>query len=283
MDALHQHVSSPYINEIELQPPSPTSAQPSLSPHQSPFDSFDFNPLGSPPFPHTPSYNGSYNNSPYSGHSELSFSGENESFGLFDDEPTGITIQDYDPSEYDPHHTSSLLMFNESDYMTSYDNSQVSVAVTSVPDHRPSYDYSSPSSNGGGDSGGENERRSRASSVSSNHHLSPSPRLEVAHNFENMRFDSPNWGTTPLPNDRSLSPLPNKPQSPPRLVMPDSSSSSGSPYPQPPIINAPEGDGGLMAGPRLHIVPATPVSGGGVTSQAVPFQTRLGTLQQGES
>ncbi|KIM84929.1 hypothetical protein PILCRDRAFT_66942 [Piloderma croceum F 1598] len=54
-------------------------------------------------------------------------------------------------------------------------------------------------------------------------------------------------------------------------------------YPQsPPVINAPDGDGGLMGeGPQLHIVPATPVSGGGGASQPAPFQTSLDTLHQG--
>lgn len=49
------------------------------------------------------------------------------------------------------------------------------------------------------------------------------------------------------------------------------------------MINAPEGDGGFVSsGPQLHIVPATPVSGGGAASQAVPFQSTLETLHQGK-
>ncbi|KIK94808.1 hypothetical protein PAXRUDRAFT_142114 [Paxillus rubicundulus Ve08.2h10] len=52
---------------------------------------------------------------------------------------------------------------------------------------------------------------------------------------------------------------------------------------EPPMINAPEGDGGFVSsGPQLHIVPATPVSGGGAASQAVPFQSTLKTLHQGK-
>ncbi|KAJ7889339.1 hypothetical protein B0H14DRAFT_2561838 [Mycena olivaceomarginata] len=45
--------------------------------------------LGSPPFPHTPSSNGSYHNSRHSNHSKLSFSTDptQDSFALFDDEP----------------------------------------------------------------------------------------------------------------------------------------------------------------------------------------------------
>lgn len=49
------------------------------------------------------------------------------------------------------------------------------------------------------------------------------------------------------------------------------------------MINAPDGDGGFVSsGPQLHIVPATPVSGGGAASQAVPFQSTLETLHQGK-
>ncbi|KAK7033483.1 calcineurin responsive transcriptional factor [Favolaschia claudopus] len=195
--------------------------------------------LGSPQFPHTPSYNGSYHNSPYSGHSELSFSGGD--LGLFEEE--AAVVPEYDPSEYDPPQSSSLLMFNDTDY-----------SFSSVPvnvDRGTSYDYSSPSSTGSG------EQRSRASSISQ----SGSPRMNVAQAFDNMTFRSPNWGTDPLPRDRPPSP---HPKSPPRLMTA-------------PIINAPEGDG---LGPRLHIVPATPVSGGGAASAAVPFQTSLETLRE---
>ena len=48
-----------------------------------------------------------------------------------------------------------------------------------------------------------------------------------------------------------------------------------------PIINAPHGDDDMMNGPQLHIVPATPVSGGGVGRSNGPFQTTLATLSQG--
>jgi len=42
-------------------------------------------------------------------------------------------------------------------------------------------------------------------------------------------------------------------------------------------------NGGLSAGPRFHIVPATPISGGGADGGAgVPFQQTLATLTQGE-
>ena len=254
------------------------NAQRGISPHNSPFDHFEFNNLQGPAYPHTPSYNGSYHNSPYSGHSELSFGGDGEQFALFDEEPAGLVIhEDYDPSEYDPPSSGGLLMF-DSEFMSGNDT-QVSVAPAQIGYSSPNaFDYSSPSSNGGGEEG---QPRSRASSISSNPHKS-SPRLDVTQGFEKMRFESPNWGTHALPAvDRSISP-PTKPQSPPQLMIPGSP--SGNIYPQsPPTINAPDGDGGLMGeGPQLHIVPATPVSGGGGPSQPVPFQTSLETLHQGK-
>jgi hypothetical protein len=178
-----------------------------------------------------------------------------------------------------------LLMF-DSDFMPGggQSASQVSVSVTPAPVDYSSpnpFDYSPPSSNGGGDSNPDGQPRSRGSSISSNH--ISSPRLDVTQGFEKMRFESPNWGTHALPVDRSISP-PNKPQSPPQLVIPGSPSGNNM-YPQssPPVINAPDGDGGLIGeGPQLHIVPATPVSGGGGASQPVPFQTTLETLHQGK-
>lgn len=284
MDLLNQD-SSPYINDLDFPNTSPASAQHNISPHISPFDQFEFSNLQSSAFPHTPSYNGSYHNSPYSGHSELSFGGDSgEQYSLFDDEPVvNVGVQEeYDPSEYDPPSSGGLLMF-DTDF-----GDQVSVSVTPAPIDYSSpqaYDHSSPSSNGGGDSNNEGQPRSRGSSVSSNHnHIISSPRLDVTQGFENMHFESPHWGTQVLPVDRSLSP-PHKPQSPPQLMIPDSTSPSGNMFPQssPPVINAPDGDGGLMgAGPQLHIVPATPVSGGGGTSQPVPFQSTLETLHQGK-
>lgn len=272
---LHQD-SSPYINDL--------SDFPDAQQHNStsPFDQFDFSNLQSSAFPHTPSYNGSYHNSPFSAHSELSFSGDADQFGLFDEEPAGPAIrEDYDPSEYDPPISSGLLMFPsfmENGGGSGAGDQTAHVSVT------PAFDYSSPSSNGGGDSGPDGQPRSRGSSVSSNPNNN-SPRLDVTQGFENMRFESPNWGTHVLPGaDRSISP-PHKPQSPPQLVIPDSATgSSGNVFgSSPPVINAPDGDGGLMgAGPQLHIVPATPISGGGGTSQPVPFQSSLETLQQGK-
>ncbi|KAF5367183.1 hypothetical protein D9758_003899 [Tetrapyrgos nigripes] len=112
----------------------------------------------------------------------------------------------------------------------------------------------------------ENPIRSRASSLSSNGspqlHLSPSPRMQVAQSLESLSF-------SPQQSAR-------KPNSPPRLLMPDEPEAF-----QPPTINAPEGDNpdGSSSGPRLHIVPATPVSGGGAVSnpgngqEGLPFSS----------
>ncbi|KAJ7875032.1 hypothetical protein B0H13DRAFT_1632890 [Mycena leptocephala] len=86
---------------------------------------------------------------------------------------------------------------------------------------------------------------------------------------------SPDWGTEPWPHATPNSPYIKKPQLPPRLLMPDTGGNPSSNF-APPTINAPEGDG---LGPRLNIVPATPVTSGGAALTAVPF---LETLQ-GES
>ncbi|KAH7884800.1 hypothetical protein F5I97DRAFT_1938161 [Phlebopus sp. FC_14] len=230
----------------------------------SPFDTYEFGHLQSPPFPHTPSYNGSYQNSPFSGHSELSFDPDGpEAFALLGEELNNLAArEDYDPSEYDVPNSGGLLMF-DGEFMSGLDNgsAHVSVSVTPAPldHHSPhSFDYSSPSSND------DARPRSRASSVSSNPILPhSSPHLEVARTFEKLRFESPHWQANQLPGDRAMSP-PRKPQSPPQLLIPDSSPSNR------PI------------GPQLHIVPATPISGGGAASQAVPFQSTLETLHQGK-
>jgi hypothetical protein len=276
MDFLQQDGSA-YLNDADYHSNSPASVQLNVSPHQSPFDTFEFS--VSNQIPHTPSYNGSYQGSPYSAHSELSFDVA-EPFNLFDDQPSDTHLrEDYDPTEYDGPNASTLLMFDNNPYLSSIDDGQVSVSVVPPPvDHLHTFDYSSPSSNGGGDSGAEGEARSRASSISSNPHL-PSPRLDVAHSFEKMGLRTPSWGTSPLPSDRPISP-PDKPQSPPQLLIPDMTSPGPTFAQPPPTINAPAGDGGLMAsGPQLHIVPATPVTGGTGVATATPFQQRL---QQGE-
>ncbi len=146
----------------------------------------------------------------------------------------GSAYSDLDFSD-DPTN-SSLLLYP--DYQSEYNPSDFDHAS-------PQYmmfsntlygDYSSPSSNGGSP------------------HIAPaslqaSPRLEVQQSFENMSFDShsPSWSTDPLPTEAR--------PSPPRLMMPDDEAGY-----QPPSINAPDGDG--AGGPRLQVVPATPVSGG---------------------
>ena len=280
-------LDTPYLTDLDYS--HTPGAQHNISPHQSPFETFEFSNLQGSSFPHTPSYNGSYQNSPFSGHSELSFGGEGEQYSLFDDQAAHINIrEDYDPSEYDPPASSDLLMFGSGDFISGGSGDQqqnhgsVSLAPSQFDYSSPNaLDYSSPSSNGGGDSGPDGQPASRRSSVSSNHNKSP--RLDVTQGFENMRFESPNWGVRRL--DRSLSP-PNKPHSPPTLVIPtDASSPSANVFvgQDPPAINAPDGDGGLMGtGPHLNIVPATPVSGGGGASQPVPFQNTLETLHQGK-
>lgn len=278
MALLHSE-SNHYLNDLDYQSTSPSN-KPLNLPVNSTFD-YEFGHL-SPPFPHTPSYNGSYQNSPYSGHSELSYDPDGpESFGLFHDDGNNVAPHDeYDPSEYDPPNSSGLLMF-QGEFMSELDP-QVSLSVAPAPfDNRSqnSFDHSSPSSNGAGD-----EPRSRASSVSSNPQIPiSSPRLDMAHSFENLHFESPHWRSRGLPGDRALSP-PRKPQSPPQLLIPDSSPATRSLFPQePPMINAPDGDGGFTSsGPQLHVVPATPISGGGAASQAVPFQSTLKTLHQGK-
>lgn len=279
--ALLRSESNPYLNDLDYRSNSPSNKPLNLAAN-SPFESYEFGHL-SPPFPHTPSYNGSYQNSPYSGHSELSYDPDGpEAFGgLFDRDANNVASRDeYDPSEYDPPNSSGLLMF-QSEYIPEVDHNSLSVSRAPF-DNRPpnAFDHSSPSSNGGGD-----EPRSRASSVSSNPQIpTSSPRLDMAHSFENLHFESPHWQLHNLPGDRPMSP-PRKPQSPPQLLIPDSSPATRSLFPQdPPMINAPDGDGGFTSsGPQLHIVPATPISGGGAASQAVPFQSTLKTLHQGST
>jgi transcription factor CRZ1 len=189
---------SPYINDIDLQPPSPTSSQPLNL------------------------YSNDYHNSPYSSHSDLSF-------GADTNHPAGLVLfsdDGYDPSEFDnPNSGSSLLMFDgqaSDDYYNF---------------------YRSPSPSG---SDNNNEAiPSGASSASSNHpHFSPN--LSMAHSFENLSFQSPNWGNEALPSQ-------NKAPSPPRLMIADQQ--------VPIVVNAPEDNNNDM-GPSLNVVPATPIGVG---------------------
>ncbi|KAJ7899144.1 hypothetical protein B0H14DRAFT_3852864 [Mycena olivaceomarginata] len=235
-----------------------------------------------PPSPHTPSYNGSYRNSPHSNRSELSFSADptQDSFALFDDEPQQQARDGYDPTEYDGHQGGGgLLMFNDSDYMSGRGTYVPSLPAGPAPDrHRGSYDYSSPNSTGGGEEQQAHQQRhqsrSRVSSIAFNHQQPQS----TPQAFDNMTFRSPNWGTEPLPlphSPRGASPHMQQQ----RLLMPEDN--SGPSNFDPPTINAPEGDG-LGAGPRLHIVPATHVSGGGAAGGACVPRLQE-TLNRGES
>ncbi|KAG6820082.1 hypothetical protein H0H93_005511 [Arthromyces matolae] len=182
MDDLHSNEGSGYIN-VDLQPPSPRDPQLTL---------YEFNPTGSP----------------FSDHSELSFT----------DHQLGPIFDSYDPTDFDgPHSANSLLMFNEYE----------------------SY-YRSPSPSG---SDNNDDNRSHASSASSTHTTYHSPNMGVAHSFEGLTFSSPHWASEQLP----------KAPSPPRLLI-DQTQQPGI------IINAPED---VNDGPQLHIVPATPITGGG--------------------
>ncbi|KAI0719367.1 hypothetical protein C8T65DRAFT_736701 [Cerioporus squamosus] len=250
------------------------------SPHQSAYDSFDPYPDPVSHFPHTPSYNGSYQNSPYSTYSDLPpIDGTDDSLALFADNPSGITItEEYNPDEYDVPSSGGPLILDER-YMN---GAHVSVSVTP-----PLHDYSSPNAfdhaSPASSNGLEDDGHSHASSNSSYMHPS-SPRPDISQSFQDsLSFHSPAWPAGSLPEDRRSPPM-NKPQSPPQLVIPDTTSPGGASGDSPPIINAPDGDGGLIgSGPTLQIVPATPVSGGGVTAQNVPFQDTLANLQQGGS
>ena len=202
-------MDSPYINEVDVVPPSPQ------------LDSYqDF-----------PAFNDPSYYSPFSNHSELSFIGEHDlDLTVFDD-PAHTLLTDYDPADYDNPTASSLLVYQDNDYM-------------------PPYNYASPSSDN------DDDKPSRASSVS----YSASPRFDVAQSFEAMSFRSPAFPTESLPHSP-------QPLSPPRLFMPD----DHLPDPQPlPKINAPDPDNGL-GGLMLNIVPATPIGGGASAANPVPF------------
>lgn len=276
--------SSPYIQEQhDFDPSSSTSAHFDIPHAESPYfaDSFAYDQeyvQDSGHFPHTPSYNGSYQNSPYSVLSDLPAFDDNngpDALNLFDNEnPSGISItEEYDPADYDGPNAPGLLSFDES-FMSAVDatNPHVSVSITPPAGYdAPSpYDHASPASSTGAEEG----RRSRASSTSS--HMPPNspPLHDFTQNFESMNFESPSWSTSRLPPDRRSPPMQQKAHSPPQLVIPDLSSPSTSTHEEPPTINAPEGDG-MPTGPQLHIVPATPIGGGGGVAQNVPF------LQQG--
>ena len=285
MDVMGSDKGSDFVTNFAFVPPSPPQLESVFD-----YPAFDSAaPITSPPLPHTSSYNGSYY-SPYSQHSELSFSGDDIQLQDFPN-----PMNEYEPLDYDaPNQPASLLMFtNDSDYMSPHFS----------PNNRSTrspFDHSSPSSNTSG--ADENNithlddiRRSRPSSVASNYPspalpsppqptFDPSPRLSA--NFGNMSVHTPTWNTAPLPqispNVNAQSPLPvHKSQSPPRLLMPDDQQQQQ--QQNIPIINAPHGDDDMMDGPQLCIVPATPVSGSGPGRASVPFQTTSSALSQGES
>lgn len=246
------------------------------------FDSFpDINYPPSPQhFPGTPSYNGSYQNSPYSNASELvdfDYKEQPDSLGLFNHNAD----LDYDPSQYDAPSSNGPSLFTFDDgFMTSGDNSHVQLSITPAAEDMASpssgiYDHSSPgSSNGGGESENDYRHHSPASSISSHpRRNNASPHIP----FNDLHVASPYMAGGQLPGgDRTSSPNLSKPPSPPQLVIPES---AGQRPIQTPIINAPAGDGGL-SGPQLHIVPATPVVGGDDPSQSVAYNNN-NYMQQG--
>ncbi|KAF9533969.1 hypothetical protein CPB83DRAFT_417700 [Crepidotus variabilis] len=267
---------SPYITNFDLVPPSPTRSHNLEFDHTSPFEAnFANNALTSPTFPHSPSYNGSYYNSPYSQHSELA---ELDFLTDFPSAPGSGINPEYETSEYDAPNSSgngqgnSLLMFSsDTDYMSppySGGAGDVHRGRAGSP-----FDHGSPGSSAGGDdnNGATHGRHSRASSVASHHnpHLQspspqpqglnyspqpnfhPSPRLDVVNSFGNMSVHTPNWGAQSLPQgghspnvqSQGLPQGSQKPLSPPRLSMPPSMAFE-SESTAVPTINAPdEGDG----------------------------------------
>lgn len=273
----HNIVTSPFLQDsTDFHPSSSASSHYDLPSVDSAFDPYPFDPgygQDVSHFPHTPSYNGS----PYSQYSDLPTFGNSDApdaLNLFnEDNPSGITIsEEYDPAEYDLPGSSSLLTFDDS-YMAAMDGHNPHVSITPPAYDQPSptsYDHASPASSNGLD----DDHLSHGSSGSSYIHPNSPPLADFAANFESMHFESPSWTLSRLgQGDRSSPPM-TGPQSPPQLVIPDIGSPS-TVHDEPPTINAPDGDG-LPAGPQLHIVPATPISGGTGPARTVSF------LQQGE-
>ncbi|KAH9831633.1 uncharacterized protein C8Q71DRAFT_715072 [Rhodofomes roseus] len=237
----------------------------------SPYDAFDFGPTDSH-FPHTPSYNGSYQNSPYSIISDLPSFDDDNALSLFDN-PSGITItEEYDPTQYDIPDSGDLLTLDQG-FMSGEAFPHVSITPAPMFDSKAPasnesgpFEHSSPASS----NGAEDDARSHASSNSSFRQNNGSPHLDFEQNFEGLHFESPAWPNRNLPS----SPPVQKAPSPPQLVIPASPapSSTGLDATSPPTINAPAGDG-MHTGPQLHIVPATPVSGGADGAQPSLFQS----------
>ena len=111
MEVLGSDKGSDLITNFDCLPPSP----PLDSVFDYPNPVFDITPITSPLLPHTSSYNGSYN-SPFSQHSELSFSGDDIRLQDFPG-----PMNEYEPSDFDAPNQPSLLMFTnnyDSEYMS---------------------------------------------------------------------------------------------------------------------------------------------------------------------
>ncbi|TFK69711.1 hypothetical protein BDN72DRAFT_897095 [Pluteus cervinus] len=223
----------------------------------------------------------SYNNSPYSVHSDLSGGYHDNNYGLFPDDLN--QLQDYNP-DYGTE-DSSLLIFDGGDF------NNPSGSMLLLGESNQSFDYPSPASTGGGDSGTDNDPRSRNSSISSpdftnyDHlHAAHSPRA-IANHLESLSVNSPHLGMDNLPSSFSPPFFPQQPKaSPPRLQMPEGSQLGPGLTPAGgntglPTINAPDGDG--LLGPQLHVVPATPITrhdGGNTQGQSLFHQPQVDSL-----
>jgi hypothetical protein len=177
--------------------------------------------------------------------------------------------------QYDVPAQNSLLVFQQ-EYMGDGPNSQI--ALTMVPQADGAYDsvgspynHSSPgSSNGAGaDNVSLGSRRSSVASLNAPGAPGSFGSPDMSHRFQSLAVDA---------NGALLSPT-EKPQSPPRLII-NETSPSGANFPSP-VVRAPDTDS--LGGPALCFVPATPVSGGGAAAPAVPFQPPLDGLHHGES
>lgn len=246
-----------------------------------------------PPYAY-PSHQGSYHNSPYSDFASFD-EGSNDfaDISIHIDQPDvdGLVVEhDYDPADYDAPGDNALY-FDNDDFIPNLS-----------PDLAARYDHSSPASSAG-DGPGQDQlsvlshgQRSRASSVSSNHGVNPalttgapgSRDYQSTFEFENMTFNSPSPGPQQLWSQNTQSPTSaNKPMSPPALYIPgpDIIHTAGTPSPTSSAhsdAGAGANRGGLGAGllpsgPGIHIVPATPVSGGGANGHDIhSFQDILG-------
>ena len=130
MEVLGSDKGSDFITNFDFVPPSPP---PLDSVFDYPSPAFDLAPITSPPLPHTPSYNGSYN-SPFSQHSELSFSGDDIHLQDFPG-----SMNEYEPSDFDAPNQPSLLMFTndyDSEYMSPHLKHQSPPRLLMPDDHQ---------------------------------------------------------------------------------------------------------------------------------------------------